>query len=154
MADATMAKQMYRRLCSALEREGLKYLTTEENLSVLLNFEYADAMPVQIILYINPQMLTLHAMSKLPFPMRESKRLDGALAANVLSRDLYSGCFTVNINDGSVLFTMAECFRDGLLEESLICRMIALTCSAVKMHGKTFLDLDQGELGISELIQK
>lgn len=151
MADA---KQMYRRMCSALEREGLKYLTMEETLSALLDFELADAMPIQMILYVNPQLQTLHVMSQLPFQMRESKRVDGALAATVVSRDLDFGCFTVNINDGSVLFTMAECFRDGLLEEALICRMIAHTYSVVKKHGKTFLGLDQGELGISELIQK
>lgn len=147
-----LAKQVYGTVCSALDNRELKYEKNDEKLEVILGASGEDLpMLFRFDVQANKQLLTLTSL--FPFTMSEEKRVDGAIAACVVSNRLAHGNFEYDIAKGEISFRIAESFVDSLIGEGLINYMLSAAASLVEEYNDKFLALNKGLIEISAFFQ-
>jgi hypothetical protein len=149
----TLAKQIYKTLCDAVEKMELHYDKDEEDLIVHFNMD-GDDIPMHFILVVDADRQLVRLMSPLPFKMSEAKRMEGAIATCVASYGLADGSFDYDLADGTIMFRMTASFRNGFVGEGLFQYMISCSCVHVDDYNDQFLAIDKGFLSITDFISK
>ena len=116
--DFAKASEVYRTLVSMLDHIGWSYEKDEENFIIKSGVK-GDDLPVEFIVIVKPRNEVVQFISHLPFDMPEDKRIDGAIAINVINWKLVDGSFDYNIADGSMMFRMTSSYRESTLGEEL-----------------------------------
>lgn len=141
------AKEVYEKLCNALDARNWKYEKKEEDMVILLSVNGED-IPMPFILQVDPKRSLIRFTSPLMFNMPEDKRVDGAIAACVASYGLADGSFDYDFSDGSIAFRMTATFRESDISEKMLQYMISCACHVVDRYNDKFLMLSLGKADI------
>lgn len=147
----TLAKQVYKTLCDAIEKREWNFGKDEEKLVVHFGVN-GDDIPMQFILVVDAERQLIRVMSPLPFKMSEAKRMEGAIATCVASYGMADGSFDYDLSDGTIVFRMTASFRESLIGEGLFQYLISCSCAMVDEYNDKFLAIDKGLLSISDFI--
>ena len=79
MADSVQAKKVFDTLTEMLDYKGWHYERDEETL-VVKSGGQGDDLPIQFLIVVNAEKELVQFLSKLPFSVREEKRVDLAVA--------------------------------------------------------------------------
>lgn len=141
------AKEVYEKLCNALDARNWKYEKKEEDMVILLSVNGED-IPMPFILQVDPKRSLIRFTSPLMFNMPEDKRVDGAIAACAASYGLADGSFDYDFSDGSIAFRMTATFRESDISEKMLQYMISCACHVVDRYNDKFLMLSLGKADI------
>ena len=155
MADdkiMALAKEVYNNLCQALDNRNWKYEKEEDKLLVHFGVN-GDDIPMQFIMFVDPEKQLITSLSPLPFKMSEEKRIDGAIAACVASFGMADGSFDYNLQDGRISFRMTASYRKSTIGDGLFQYMMSCSCAMVDEYNDKFLAIDKGVLSIADFIK-
>lgn len=150
--DFAKASEVYRTLVSMLDHIGWSYEKDEENFIIKSGVK-GDDLPVEFIVIVKPRNEVVQFISHLPFDMPEDKRIDGAIAINVINWKLVDGSFDYNIADGSMMFRMTSSYRESTLGEELFKYMIMVASSTVDGYNDKLFMLAKGMITIQQFIE-
>lgn len=154
MAELNFAKaqEVYNTLVSMLDHIGWTYDKDEENF-VIKSGVKGDDLPVEFIVVVKPRNEVVQFISHLPFNIPEDKRIDAAIAVNVINWNLVDGSFDYKVTDGSILFRMTSSYRESTLGEELFKYMIMVASSTVDEYNDKFFMLAKGMISIQQFIE-
>ncbi|MBR4943581.1 MAG: hypothetical protein IKZ28_06070, partial [Clostridia bacterium] len=110
MADLIRAKQVYATIIKALDSDNLKYTKDDNELRIDISFTTND-LDVKLIFSVDEDRDLIRLLSFLPGTFPENKRIEGAVATTVANHNMVDGSFDFDINDGDIVFKMANSYR-------------------------------------------
>lgn len=146
------AQEVYKVLCKTLDAREWEYEKEEDKLLVHLNVR-GDDFPIQLVLVVDADRQLIRVMSYLPFDMSQDKRLDGVIAACVLTNRLAAGSFDYNFSNGKVLFRLNQCFRGSVIGEGLIEYLLDCACTITDEYNDKFFALNKGFMSIEDFLK-
>ena len=150
--DYRKAGEVYSTLISMLNNIGWSYEKDEENF-VIKSGVNGDDLPVEFIVVVKPTNEVVQFISHLPFKMPEDKRIDGAIAINVINWNLVDGSFDYNIANGSIVFRMTSSYRESFLGEELFKYLIMVAATTVDEYNDKLFMLAKGMVSIQKFIE-
>jgi hypothetical protein len=151
--DLRKAKEVYDTLTSMLDNIGWSYSRDDENF-VIKSGVKGDDLPVEFLVIVKPRNEVVQFISHLPFNMPEDKRIDGAIAINVINWNLVDGSFDYNVTDGSMVFRMTSSYRESYLGEELFKYMIMVASSTVDEYNDKLFMLAKGMVNIQQFMEE
>lgn len=151
--DFKKANEVYGTLTSMLDNIGWSYSRDDENL-VIKSGVKGDDLPVEFLVIVKPRNEVVQFISHLPFNMPEDKRIDGAIAINVINWNLVDGSFDYNVTDGSMVFRMTSSYRESYLGEELFKYMIMVASSTVDEYNDKLFMLAKGMVNIQQFMEE
>lgn len=148
-----LAQQVYKTLCSALDRRDWEYEKDEEKLLVHFGVN-GDDIPMNFVLLVDEERQLIRLLSQLPFKIKEEKRIDGAIAACAVTYRLVDGSFDYDLSDGTIVFRMTASFRKSVISDGLFQYMISCACDTIDAYNDRFMALDKGLITIEDFLQK
>ena len=145
------AKEVYDTLCAALENRGWHFKKEEDELLVVFGVE-GDDIPMNFGISVDETRQLVSLLSPMPFKMKEDKRIEGAIATCAVTSRLANGCFSYNIQDGTIAFRVAASYRESRIGEGLISYMIDLATAVIDDYNDKFFALNVGLLDLSEFL--
>ena len=149
--DMKKANEVYASICNMLDTRGWHYDKIEEML-VIKSGVKGDDFPIEFVLRVNPVNEIISFISLLPFNVEESKRLDLALAVCAANFGLADGSFDYNLKDGSILFRLTTGYRESILSDNLLERMILIAAATVDKYNDQFFMIAKGMLPVEQFI--
>lgn len=147
------AKEVYEKLCAAIEDRDWKYEKKEEDLVVVFSVSGED-IPMHFVIKVDANRSLVRVTSPLMFHMPEEKRVDGAIASCAASFGLADGSFDYDISDGSIAFRMTATYRDSEISEKMLQYMISCACHVVDLYNDRFLMLSLGKIDVDAFLGK
>ena len=141
------AKEVYEKLCAAIEARDWKYEKKEEDLVVVFSVSGED-IPMHFVIKVDANRSLVRITSPLMFHMPEEKRVDGAIASCAASFGLADGSFDYDLSDGSIAFRMTATYRDSEISEKMLQYMISCACHVVDLYNDKFLMLSLGKIDV------
>jgi len=156
MADdkfVAKAKEVYAILCQALDNRNWTYEKEEDKLLVHFGVN-GDDLPMQFIMFVDPDKQLITSMSPLPFKMSEEKRIEGAIATCVATFGMADGGFDYDLSSGRISFRITASYRNSDIGDGLFQYMMSCACAMVDEYNDKFLAIDKGMLSIADFIQE
>lgn len=149
------AQKVYTTIMNMLDSRKCICEKEEENLIIKTLFCKRVDLTLTFIIKVDAERELVIVQSKLPFPMPENKRLDGAIAICVANINLYNGSFVYNINNGDIIFKNTTSFTSrSVLSEGLFEYMIVASATAIDRYYDQFFMLASGKLTIQQFIKQ
>lgn len=146
------AKRTFETLCQALDSRQWKYRRNDEELSV----EYivnGEDMPMRFFFVINAEYSLVRLLSPMPLTVKESKRLDVAVAVSMINNRLLYGSFNFDVTDGELRFRLCNSFRDSVLGTDVFLHMIAVGNIVVERYNDKLFMLATGVISLEKFIE-
>lgn len=156
MADQKQTKNaeaVFKTLCETLDDRKWVYDKHPED-SVVHFVVGGDDIPMEFVVYIDPDKELVRMMSQLPFAFSEEKRVEGAIATCQANYRLVDGSFDYDYKTGKILFRLTSSFRESLISKDLLGYMIDCSCFTVDEFNDKFLMIDKGTLTIEDFFKK
>lgn len=155
MAEVNLqkAREVYESLISMLDNINWSYDRDDEKLTIKSGVNSED-FPVEFIVVVNSKNEVVQFISQLPFKAPEDKRIDMAIAVNVVNWGLCDGSFDYNVGDGRIIFRMTSSYRDSYLSEELFKYLIMVAASTVDNYNDKFFMLSKGMISIQKFIEE
>ena len=150
--DLTQAKFVFDNICEMLDDDGWKYKKDEEKLSVAFGMKGED-LPMEVKIYVRPQINIVELYSHMPFKVKEDKRVDMAVAVSVINNTMVEGNFDFNIKTGTLLFRSTLCFDDSVILKDSYKFMLALSLGMVDEYNDKFLMLSNGIFTLEKFLE-
>lgn len=147
------AKRILDTARKVLDEKGWHYDAREED-NVLFCELRSDDFPIDIKFIVNEKLELAILYSKIPVTISEGKRVEAAVAVNMVNNILVDGCFEYHIDTGIIYFRLTNSFTDTDLSGSLINTMIMRSCGVVDDYNDRFFMLDKGVLSLEDFIIK
>lgn len=147
------AETVFQTLCEALDDRNWKYDKVPEKFLVHFGVR-GDDIPMDFIVYIDPEKELIRMLSEMPFVFGEERRLEGAIATCQATYKLVDGSFDYDFKTGKILFRMTSSFRGSLISKELIEYMIACSCVTVDEYNDKFLMIGKGLLSIEDFLKQ
>ena len=145
------AKRAFETLKKALEADNWPYKAVEEDNTVFCKAQGED-LPIDIKFAFNDKIELAIVMSRIPFNISEEKRIDAALAVNMVNGMLVDGCFEYDVTTGAIYFRTSNSFAGTELSADLLMSMLIRSCKIVDDYNDRFLMLDKGMLSLEDFI--
>ena len=155
MADdkfVAKAKEVYAILCQALDNRNWTYEKEEDQLLVHFGVN-GDDIPMQFVMFVDPEKQLITSMSPLPFKMSDEKRIEGAIATCVATFGMADGSFDYDLSTGRISFRITASYRNSAIGDGLFQYMMSCACAMVDEYNEKFLAIDKGMMDIGEFIQ-
>ncbi len=148
-SERNEAKAAFGTLCKTLDAMGWHYKTDETEMEVNLSVTGDDlSMPLRI--YIDPKRQRIVLYSPMDFKMPEERRTDGAVVVCMANYELADGCFDYNIDNGAILFRTTNSYRESIIGEGLVNRMINMATHVVDEYNDRFLMISKGMMTVEQ----
>ena len=151
-ANMTKAREVYYSIISMLDNINWSYDRDDEKL-VIKSGVKGDDLPVEFLVVVNAKNEVVQFLSQLPFNAPEDKRIDMAIAVNVVNWNLVDGSFDYNISDGKIIFRMTSSYRDSYLSEELFKYLIMVASSTVDNYNDKFFMITKGMMTIQQFVE-
>lgn len=140
-------------LCDTLDARSWNYSKDEVNGNNLVRFGVnGDDIPMDLIIVVDTDRALLRVLSQLPVKFPEDKRVEGAIAACIVSNNFADGNFDYDLNDGSVTYRMTASYRDCEIGQELCAYLVDCTCSMVDKYNDKFLMLAKGMIELDAFL--
>lgn len=156
MTDANKMKQaqtVYDTLCKALDAKSWKYSAHPEDMVVTFSYVGED-IPMQVVVYVDPEKQIVRMLSKLPFKFPEELRVEGAIAVSHINYKLADGNFDYDYDTGESLFRLTATFIDSLISEDLLLYMVACACYTIDEYNDKLLMIARGMLSVEDFLKQ
>ena len=148
------ARKAFETLCATLDARSWKYSKDEVNGNPVVNFGVnGDDIPMQLVLVVDKERLLYRVISRLPVKFGEDKRVEGAIAACLVTNNFADGSFDFDVLEGSVIYRMAASFRDSEIGQEMCAYLIDCTCAMVDKYNDKFLMLSKGLIDLEAFIK-
>lgn len=145
-----LALSTFKTICAMLDEGDWHYDVNEKKLSITFVLK-GDYFNLDIKIVVDPDRSRVTLFIFAPFTVPNDKRIDVALAVNMINSLLINGCFDFNIKDGSILFRMTNSFRDSELSKDVFAYMLYCSCmTAGKYDDKLFM-ISKGAFNLEQL---
>ena len=153
MADnkQILVQQVYGKLISALTYREWTYARDDDRMRVQFDVS-GDDFPMRFVMIVDAERQQIRLLSRLPFEMSESKRMEGAVATCVASFMLPDGNFDYNVETGEIGFRVTHVFMDSDISEEVLQYMISWSCAVVDKYNDKFFAIDKGYLTLDDFI--
>lgn len=147
------AEIVYKTLCETLNDRNWKYDAHPEDFVVHF-IVGGDDIPMEFVVYVDPEKELVRMMSQMPFAFCEEKRLEGAIATCQVNYRLADGSFDYDMKTGKILFRLTSSFRGSLISKELLGYMIDCSCFTVDDYNDKFLMIDKGMLALEDFLKQ
>ena len=145
------ALQVYQTLCKALEQNEWTYEKEEQKLIVHFGLR-GENVSMRFVIHVDAKRQMITLLSLMPVKMRESKRMEGAVAVGIANYGMLDGNFDYDLNDGAIAFRMTASFMDSQIGEGLYHYLIGCSAAMVEKYYGRFYALDQGTIGLADFL--
>ena len=145
------AKKTFAKLCSVLDDRNWNYEKDEEALRIDCGAQ-GDDLPMDIVIKVDPSRMVIALLSKMPFKIQESARLDLAIAVSAVNYLLVDGSFDYDITNGSLFFRMTNSFLESEMGEDMFSYLLLSSCFIIDEYNDKFLMLAKGMMSVEQFI--
>ena len=139
-------------VCRAIDAENLKYTKDKDKLTVFLSAKGED-LPINVLFKVDTDRKVLTVHSLLDTEVAEDKRVEFAIAVNVANYALVNGSFDLGVNEGKIIFRMAQPYLDIGVSQRIVQYMLYCLFSTVDEYNDRFLMLNKGMIDIAKFIE-
>lgn len=150
---AEKAQEVYETLCAAIEKRGWHF-NKEEALKLVRIGLRGEDLPMDFFFVVDEERMIIRLMSRLPFAMKEDKRIDGAIMTCAATNKLANGCFDYDISKGTITFRMTASYRESMIGEGLFDYLIDCAATTVDRYNDQFFAINLGLTTIQEFLEK
>lgn len=147
------AETVFQTLCETLDDRNWKYDKHPEDFVVHFIVS-GDDIPMEFVVFIDPEKELVRMLSRLPFAFGEEKRVEGAIATCQATFKLVDGSFDYDFKTGRILFRLTSSFRGSLISKELIAYMIDCACYTVDEYNDKFLMIEKGMLSLEDFLKQ
>ena len=151
--NMTKAKEVYNSIISMLDGINWSYERDDAKL-VIKSGVKGDDFPIEFIVVVNAKNEVVQFLSELPFSTAEDKRIDMAIAVNVVNWNICDGSFDYNVSDGRIVFRMTSSYRNSFLIKDMFEYLIMVASSTVDSYNDKFFMLSKGMITIQQFIEQ
>ena len=142
----------YKIACNYFDEQGYKYKRDEEDLSIITGFG-SDDIPIDLVIGVKDETDTIVITSRMPFEVKEEKRIDVALAVVAANFGRAYGVFDFNLDNGNIYFKLNDFLLNGDLNEELLDVMLTISLHVVDEYNDKFLALATGLMNVKEFLE-
>ena len=156
MAETNMkkAKEVYSTLVGMLEKRGWSFDRHDSEL-VISSGVKGDDLPIEFIVVVNAKQQVVEFLSRLPFDMPASKRVEGAVAVCAANDGLCDGSFDYNIENGKITFRLTSSYcGETVLGEELFEFMILVATATVDKYNDKLFNLATNAITLAKFIEE
>lgn len=139
-------------VCRAIDAENLNYTKDKDKLTVFLSAKGED-LPINVLFNVDTDRKVLTVHSLLDTEVAEDKRVEFAIAVNVANYALVNGSFDFGVNEGRIIFRMAQPYLDIGVSQRIVQYMLYCVFSTVDEYNDRFLMLNKGMIDIAKFIE-
>lgn len=145
------AQMTFKALCRALEKNDWHYEKDEEKLSIECGAR-GDDLPMELTVRVDVDRMLVMLLSRIPFVIKEDKRLDVAIAVSAINNRLVDGSFDYDVSSGHIFFRMTNSFIESILNEEVFAYMLYCSCQTIDEYNDKFLMLSKGMLSVEQFL--
>lgn len=156
MAEVNMnkAKEVYATLVNMLEKRSWSFDRHDNDL-VISSGVKGDDLPIEFIMVVNAKQQVVEFLSRLPFEMPESKRVEGAVAVCAANDGLCDGSFDYNLQNGKITFRLTSSYcGETVLGEELFEYMILIASATVDKYNDKLFNLATNAITLAQFIEE
>ena len=150
-SKAARAQKAYSDLCTHLDSLKLKYTRHDDDKVITLTMN-GDDLPMEMILYVREKQEVLQLVSPIPSKAPEDKRIDAAVAVNVVNYGIIFGSFDFDISDGEIRWRATLPYRDAAITKDQIYYLIMVSAATVDEFNDKFLMFNKGMMSLEQFI--
>lgn len=139
-------------VCRTIDSENLKYNADKDKLIVFLSAKGED-LPINVLFKVDAEREVLTVHSLLDTQVEDDKRIEFAVAVNAANYALVNGSFDYSIEDGRIVYRMAQPYLDVGVSENIVQYMLYCVFSTVDEYNDRFLMLDKGMIDIEKFVE-
>ncbi len=153
MADQNMTQALaaYDLLCRMLDANEWNYSKREEELIVESGAK-GDDLPIDILIKVDPKMLIVKLVSRIPFVTPEDKRVELSVAINVINSLIVDGCFDYDISSGNIFYRQTVAFNGTVLSEEALGYLLYCACHTIDEYNDKLLLLGKGTINLEQFM--
>ena len=155
MFDATTAqnaKNIYEKICSALDARKWHYQRDDESLDITFGVNGED-IPMEMHISVNAERKIVMLISPLNFRVAEDKRLDLAIAVCAVNSLLAEGNFDYDIASGTLGFRITQSYLESDISVRALDTMISVSCGLTDKFNDKFKAISTGELDVQRFVE-
>ena len=146
------AQKTFDALCAVLDAKNWKYGRIEGQLRIETGVK-GDDLPIHMNVSVDEDRQLVMLLSKLPFTVKEDKRIDMAVAVSIANDMLIDGSFDFDVLSGEMYFRLVNCFLESELGEDVFMHMIGLASSVVDDFNDKFMLLNTGVMTLEQFFE-
>ena len=146
-----LALQVLDRLCEAMDSHDWKYNVNRDALVIQTGAQGED-LPMDLIIRVDENRQLVMLLSKLPFTVKEDKRLDMAVAVSIVNNRLVDGCFDLDVKTGVLGFRMTSSYIESVLGKDLFAYMLFCSCGTIDDYNDKFMMLSTGMISLEQFM--
>lgn len=150
------AKTIYTSLKDFFDGVNYRYQVIAEEPERIYVFEYGvrgEDIPMDFRILIEVERGIIKFISPQPVRFSPDKRPDAAMAICAINDAIVDGSYSMNLEDGRVMYTQTTCFRGSLISPEVFRYMIGLSNSIVDAFNDKLLLLQNGIMDLDAFIK-
>ena len=146
------AKEVYADLCRALDAKEWIYDKDEENLRIDTGCK-SDDLPIRYLMRIDPDRQLVRIFSHIPVTVPEDKRLEVAVALNIINNKLVFGAFGYDIGEGNIYFQISNSYKDSDLNDEVFFYMMMCAMSTIEAYNDKLFAIAKDMLPLQKFME-
>ena len=150
------AKTIYEALKGFFTEVKYRYKVVAEEPEKIFVLEYSvrgDDIPMDFRILIEVERGIMKFISPQPVRFPPEKRPDAAMAICAINDAIVDGSYSMNLEDGGVMYMQTTCFRGSLISPEVFRYMIGLSNSIVDAFNDKLLLLQNGIMDLDAFIK-
>lgn len=146
------AKKVYNNMVAALRAQKWNFEPHDDDLVIVSGYT-GDDFPIQFLFRVDAkrECITFYTSKFVTFS--DDKLIDAAYAVIIANHGMVFGHFDLDLNDGSVVYTMSNSFADSDLGEGFFMDMLATAVTTADRYNDKFLMLSKGMIDLKKFIE-
>lgn len=141
------AQKAYETCIKMFDNRNWHYRKDDEKLHIECKVS-GDDLPMDIDFYVIPNAMVIQLLSQLPFQAKEEKRVDMAVATQMVNWKLVNGSFDFSMESGSTVFRLTSSYRDSLISEELMSYMLDVSAITIDDYNEKFFAVATGMMDL------
>ena len=144
--------EVFQSLCDYLTKDGWRYEMVDD--LHLVTHATGEDLPMALHVLVHTGFENIIAYSYLPVNVPEDKRMDMAVAVNLINNKLAIGCFQFNVLEDKICFQMCNCYAGFQPPEEIFRYMLYGSCQVIDEFNDMFLMLAKGLITLEQFMSK
>lgn len=150
---AERAQEVYETLCAAIDSRNWHYRKIDDLRLVQFTVQGED-LPMQFLMAVDEERMLVRVMSRMPFTIKEEKRIEGAIMTCAATNKLANGCFDYDITKGTITFRITASYRETMIGEGLFSYLIDCADATVDRYNDQFFAINEGMMSLQDFLNK
>lgn len=144
------ADEIFKIICESLNGE-FECSTNDEKRFIKFSTVSAD-VPIRIYISVDEKRQVVKLLSFMPFCFPADRITDACIAACSATNKLANGCFSVDINEGNIMFKQTVSVFNTSITSATVKNLVDTAYSAIEKYNDKFLSLLNNELSLEEFV--